>query len=270
VAGKILEEVLRKDVRLFSSLPVKQEAGSDIDHALDVSVLSIMLSNALGVPYEQLMTISVAGLLHDSGLWVLNTAADNSNDTLTQDLYEEHPVLSMLMIRQARPEKELEQTIVRQHHESIGGSGFPDGLEGSDTPVDLSEDVKPNGIHPLSMIVAVANRYVALVSGRAEHKLHTPEKALAKLVKDSGVFWNTHVVTELIKIVQLYPMGAHIRIKDCSNPQFTGCSGIVIANSPLDPTKPTVILTHDFRGGAIQPKRIVLAREEKVSLELVL
>jgi len=38
----------------------------------------------------------------------------------------------------------------------------------------------------------------------------------------------------------------------------------------LDPTKPTVILTHDFRGGAMQPKRIVLAREEKVSLELVL
>ncbi len=269
-AGDILEQVLRRDVRLYSSLPVRNKATSDIDHALDVAVLSVLLGRSLNLPEEQLKTVALASLLHDAGIWVLTAATNNGSEELSRDLIEEHPTLSMLLIRQARPDNRAEQTIVHQHHECLDGSGYPEGLSGDDTPLELEADPARYAIYPLSMIVAITNKYDAFVSGRSGGKLHTPEQALAKLVKDSGVHWNTHIVRELVKIVQLYPMGAHINIKKCSNPQFTGCGGIVIANSPLDPKKPTVILTHDHRGGAIQPKRVVLAREEVVELELVL
>ncbi len=268
VAGNMLEEVLREDVRLYSSLPIKDEASSDIDHALNVGVISILLGQALDLPKENLMQLSVASVLHDSGRWVLKAAAAADEESLTDDLVEEHPTLSMLLIQKARPDNLMTRTLVHQHHEYLDGSGFPEGLLGSDVSIDPSVDPKKYAIHPLSMILAVANRYDAIVSGRIDGKLHTPEQALAKLVKDSSSLWNTQVVRELIKIIQLYPMGAHIQIKKCSNMQYVGSAGIVIANSPLEPRKPTVILTHDHRGGAIQPKRVVLAREEKVELEL--
>jgi HD-GYP domain-containing protein (c-di-GMP phosphodiesterase class II) len=270
MAGNVLEEILREDVRLYSSLPVKNSATSDIDHALNVSVISILLGQSLGLSNEHLRQLSTSALLHDAGLWILKSTTQINSEQLADDLIEEHPALSMMMIQKARPDNVVAWKIAHQHHECLDGSGYPEGLRGDDHKIDPSVDPRKYAIHPLSMIVAVANRYDAIVSGRSDGKTHTPEQSLAKLVKDSNLLWNTNVIKELIKIVQLYPMGAHITIKKCSNPQFIGSGGIVIANSPLEPKKPTVILTHDHRGGAIQPKRVVLAREELVELELML
>src|SRR5271165_729354 len=77
--------------------------------------------------------------------------------------------------------------IVRSHHESWDGSGYPDGLSGEQIPL-------------LARIVAVADSFDAMTSDRVYRKRLSLEEAFAELEQKSGSQFDPDIVRALIHL----------------------------------------------------------------------
>jgi HD-GYP domain-containing protein (c-di-GMP phosphodiesterase class II) len=77
--------------------------------------------------------------------------------------------------------------IVLQHHERLNGSGYPQGLQGSDI---LQE----------ARIIAVAD----VVEAMAAHQPYRPslgiEKALEEITKNKGILYDSEVMDACVKL----------------------------------------------------------------------
>lgn len=81
--------------------------------------------------------------------------------------------------------------ICRSHHERWDGSGYPDGLAGTDIPLS-------------ARIVAVVDVYDALVSERCYKQAYTQEEALTIIREASGTQFDPDIVSALLWIEQLF------------------------------------------------------------------
>jgi hypothetical protein len=98
-------------------------------------------------------------------------------------------------------------------------------------------------IHRFSEIVAVADTYEMLLSGRKPYcRPYGAEEAIKMVVALSGAKLNAAIVNALVSIVPLYPAGARIRITHAPEPHMIGYCGVVAKNHPSHFGKPSIIL----------------------------
>jgi len=90
------------------------------------------------LPEEEIFHLYLAGLLHDFGLIFFPKALlrsdpqDRSNDEKVQ--IRKHPVVAETILSNLSTIKDT-LPLIRHHHESIDGSGYPDGLSGDEIPL---------------------------------------------------------------------------------------------------------------------------------------
>jgi len=113
-----------------------------------------------------------AAAYHDIGKVVVPEEVLNKNGRLTPEEFEEikkHPAASWEMLKEYIGEKNA--NYARWHHEKLDGSGYPDGLRGSQIPLE-------------SRIMAVADIFDALTTSRVYRKAFSFEKALSIIEED--------------------------------------------------------------------------------------
>ena len=107
-------------------------------HAANTAALSVSIATRMGLSKTEVETIRTAALLHDIGKNAMSDVTlaifeDGLNEEDRRH-YSEHPVLAQTAIdtiEELRPAGVL----IRHHHERYDGSGFPDGLAGTDIPL---------------------------------------------------------------------------------------------------------------------------------------
>ena len=77
--------------------------------------------------------------------------------------------------------------IVRATHEWWDGSGYPDGLSGTDIPLE-------------ARIVGAADAYDAMTSDRAYRRALAPEEACRRIERDAGRQFDPLVAAALLEI----------------------------------------------------------------------
>ena len=80
-----------------------------------------------------------------------------------------------------------ETGIIRHHHESWNGMGYPDGLQGEKIPL-------------LSRILSVADTYVALTSERPHRKAMSPTEGKQTIKELSNIKYDGNVVKAFLKV----------------------------------------------------------------------
>ncbi len=126
-------------------------------------------------------------LFHDLGKIVVPDAILRKPGPLTADeraVIEQHPVVGHELLS---PMRTMRKTlpIVHSHHERLDGSGYPDGISGS----DISMSVR---------IVTVADIFDALTSDRAYREALKVDTAYEILYEGVGKgWWDRHAVEEL-------------------------------------------------------------------------
>jgi putative two-component system response regulator len=93
-------------------------------------------------------------------------------------------------VRQRYPENQFLRMgveVARSHHENWDGSGYPDGLKGSEIPL-------------AARIVALADSYDALTSERYHHPPYTHEKASRMIEEGSGTQFDPDVVAAFLSL----------------------------------------------------------------------
>jgi HD-GYP domain-containing protein (c-di-GMP phosphodiesterase class II) len=144
-------------------------------HSERVTAYTLVLANAAGVPESELEIIRRACMMHDIGKVGVPDAVLLKPGKLDPDerkMMEAHVVIGYDMLS---PLPFLKESMpgVRGHHERWDGSGYPDGLAGTD-------------IHPHARLMGVADSYDAMTSARPYRNALPLEEAARRLRVETG------------------------------------------------------------------------------------
>ena len=160
-----------------NSIPkqIRETVCSEMHHALEVSNMAVLISKELGKDEKFCDDIAVAGVLHDIGKLRVNryVYSDESDDTLVVEQMKYvrmHSAYSRDILRDANyPENVIEA--VYHHHENYDGSGYPDGLKGTDIP-------------EMSRILRTCDVFSALITNRSYRKAFDKKTAMAIMIDE--------------------------------------------------------------------------------------
>ncbi len=162
-------------------------------HSERVARLSMSIGEVLGCTPEELDVLHFSGHLHDIGKIGIRDDILLKSGGLTTVEYEkikEHPQIGANIIGQLGL-WDREKDIIRYHHEHYDGTGYPTGLKGDKIPL-------------LARILAVADVFDAMASGRSYRGRIDESVVIEMITKRSGTHFDPRVVKAL---VQLYRDG---------------------------------------------------------------
>ena len=271
--NSLIDELLDKNITIFSSIPVKSTSGRWYQHAIDTALVAVLIGQQFKYDYAELKTLGTSALLHDIGKMALGTLHEKTRTQLSFQerwLLREHPTYSMLILKGSDPHSYMEQSAVLQHHERPDGRGYPLGMRGLNVAPLKQRAAEPGYIFRHAEILAVANMYDNLVSGEEDGTAHAPQGAVSAMVREAGLGFNPHVLRALAKVVQFYPTGSEVRVLNTFSGEYVGFRGIVKEANQVEYAKPLVVFTHNELDEPIEPEEVDLRTERAVYLELIL
>ena len=150
-------------------------------HSERVTVFALMIADEHGVDKELREIIELSGVLHDVGKIGVPENILLKPGKLTDEEFDEikkHPGAGARIIENM-PEigriANMRETVlgVRHHHERFDGTGYPDGLAGTEIPL-------------VSRVLAVADTYDAITSDRPYRKGRDNETAVSIIGECAG------------------------------------------------------------------------------------
>lgn len=215
-------------------------------HSVNVTILSLLMGQALSLDPASLNTLGLAALLHDLGL-AKNMSIALKSGKLTAAEFEQIKKHSMdgcrLLEKVASlstSQKEEIASIILQIHERKDGSGYPVALKGGD-------------ITAYAHIIAIADVYETMSHPRPYHERTIPHEALKSMIASTKSDYDAEIMKLFIGRLSLYPPGSYVKLNSDD-------IGRVIGINPGLPTRPTVkILIDANRNRAAEPKVIDLA-----------
>lgn len=175
-------------LRTLESLATALEARDDYTrgHSQRVCDLSLMIGQKMGLTNEALEELRIGTILHDIGKIGVPDAILNKPGRLTEEEFlqmKQHPVIGYEICRPLQLSEGI-LMIIRNHHEKLDGSGYPDGLKGGELPLSLR-------------IVCVADAFDAMSSRRPYRNVMSMTYVMGELSKGAGVQFDSVVVEAL-------------------------------------------------------------------------
>jgi putative nucleotidyltransferase with HDIG domain len=158
-------------------------------HSQRVSRYAVKTAVFLGFTGDVLDQIRLGGELHDIGKIGTRDSVLQKPGPLTASEFEEikkHVTEGEEILQPLRREHPLVLQIVRNHHERLDGSGFPDGLRGEAIPM-------------VARVVAVVDAFDAMTTNRSYRQPRAADDAMAELLRFAGVQFDPHVVSAFQK-----------------------------------------------------------------------
>lgn len=155
-------------------------------HSERVAMYAYHLGEACGLPEQELQTLKLASLLHDTGkIAVPRSILDKPSKLNLEELkvIRLHPAYSEKIVSLISGFEEL-ATIAGHHHEWFNGMGYPNGIRGEE-------------ISFLSRIIAVADAFDAIITNRSYQKARSVSTALAELSREAGTHFDPEVIAVL-------------------------------------------------------------------------
>ncbi len=158
-------------------------------HTERVGALAVEAARLAGLDDETQEALRQGGVLHDIGKIGIPNEIINKAGRLSDKeriVMNKHPVIGE---RICEPLKSLRHLlpIIRWHHERLDGTGYPDGLKGSQFPVP-------------AQVLQLSDIYDAITTDRPYHRARTRASAIEFLHGEADKGWRDH---ELIKVVGL-------------------------------------------------------------------
>ncbi|MBI5560156.1 MAG: HD-GYP domain-containing protein [Deltaproteobacteria bacterium] len=170
------------------------------NHSVNVSIFSISLGRFMSRDENELRIIGMASLLHDIGKTGVSEHIIRKPGNLSFEEWEkvkEHPVLGSRIAQRMEGIDSRVTTIIYEHHVRYDHSGYP----------SLKDT-----LHPLSLIVSIADAYDALTTLRVYQKPFQPVEAMKILNDLAGKHFDPSTVKAFEDMIGLYPVGTVVRL----------------------------------------------------------
>lgn len=227
VVTAITDDILSNKTVIVNLTDLKNTDDYLYGHAVNVSVLSLIIGHALGYNAKQLMYLGTGAILHDIGLALLPEGLIRKpEEKMTAEekkIYRSHPKLGYETVKNSWDVDAFSKLIIWGHHEHLDGMGYPRGLKG-------------NEIHEMARIVAVCDVYDELTSSEiVPGKKMPPYLAMEYLSLNAGIKFDPEIVELFLKHIATYPVGSMVILND-------GRAGIVEKQNEGFPMRPVVRL----------------------------
>jgi len=207
-------------IRLLS-----EKAGQETTlHAMNVSVLAILLARAMRFDEAQLGVVGLGALLHDIGKLELPDRLrwrDDNAPAVERRLFQGHAAQGVTLAKKMGLAPEV-IAIIGQHHEHVDGTGYPSGLKGEKISLP-------------ARVVAVVNQYDNLCNPGNPAQALTPHDALAVIFARQRDAFDASVLAGFIRMMGVYPPGSVLQLNDERY-------AIVVSVNADRPLKPSIVI----------------------------
>lgn len=184
------QDVLKAMVKTVSkALELRDEYTSH--HQSNVANLAEGIAEKMGLPKEQRFGIHLGALVHDIGKIAIPSQILGKPGRLNSAeiaLVQMHPMLGAEIFDDVDLPWPIVD-IIRQHHERLDGSGYPDGLIGESICLE-------------ARIIAVADTYDAMASDRPYRHAPGKEAAVDVLKRGRGSQFDADVVDAFLGMIK--------------------------------------------------------------------
>ena len=189
-------------------------------HALNVTVIALLIGRTLGLDARELLDLGVGALMHDVGKQDVPERYRHHEDAFTASemaAYRDHVDQGVAQGRRmALAPGAL--AVLAQHHEHADGSGFPAQMGG-------------DRMSMAARIVAIVDRYDKLCNPGSGSLAMTPHQAVAMLFAQGRQRYDTTVLNTFIRMMGVYPAGSLVQLTDDRYAMVVG----VNSSRPLKP-----------------------------------
>ena len=201
ISETILLDIIEQQKNLVQLTDIRLHDTYTFAHSVNVAILSALLGVLQKLPKEDLLKLTLGGLLHDLGKITVPHEILTKPGHLSDDewsLMQGHPDAGRQRLKKMFPNDILLSTIALQHHEHIDGSGYPNHLQGEQ-------------IHRYARIVAIADVYDALTSVRPYKRAYTPSVAHRIMTTCSPGHFDLELLQLFFDNVAIYPVGTIVK-----------------------------------------------------------
>ena len=159
-------------------------------HCERVAANAVTVGRSLGLDEQELRELYWEGILHDLGKVAVPTHVLLKPDKLTPTEFDEvkkHAKLGAEILCSISPRFEAIADGVRSHHERWDGTGYPDGLAGTDIPLS-------------GRILAVVDVFEAITSDRPYRGAMTADQAVNMVTSGRGTHFDPDVVDAFLRL----------------------------------------------------------------------
>lgn len=160
-------------------------------HSTRVSRYALLIADKLELGTKEKHQLYLASMLHDIGKIGVPDELLNRPGKLTDEEMERvrnHVQLGASMIEMLGEMHPI-VPLIRHHHESWDGTGYPDGLKGEEIPL-------------ISRIVSVADMYDAMTSDRPYRKRRSQAEAVAEIQRTIGTKLDPRVAEAFLEVLK--------------------------------------------------------------------
>jgi putative nucleotidyltransferase with HDIG domain len=159
-------------------------------HSQRVANYSLELAKRMGKSKEEQQIIYHAGLLHDVGKIRVPEEVINKPGKLNEDEFNQikmHPVSGYHILKDIYDDKRI-ATGAKYHHERYDGTGYPNGLSGSNIP-------------EIARIIGVADAYDAMASNRSYRSALPQEAVRSEIYNGRGKQFDPEIADIMLTMI---------------------------------------------------------------------
>lgn len=243
----IMDSMLMEGDIAIHAINGNRSGDDSYSHALNVTVLALILAKSLDITSQDLSHLGIAALFHDIGKSEVPNIILMKTDPLTkpeQSFLEQHSEYGARIAKKSGlPERVA--NIILQHHECADGSGYPSRLKEAQTD-------------PLARLLAIVNTYDNLCNPLKLANAMTPYEALAHMFANQRSKFDAQLLNLLIKSLGVYPPGSIVQLS-------SEMHAVVISVNPNRPLRPFV-MTHNPRVDREEALIINLSEEPNLNI----
>jgi PAS domain S-box-containing protein len=160
-------------------------------HERHVGILAADIAREMGWPEEKCHNLELIGMVHDIGKISIPAEILSKPGHLSPieyDLVKTHAEFGYYILRDIEFPMPIAR-IIREHHERMDGSGYPQGLKGDETL-------------PESRILAVADVLDAMSSHRPYRPSLGLEAAISEIETHRGILFDPDVVDAMLSLIR--------------------------------------------------------------------
>jgi len=234
VVEDLVDSIVRNPEALQLVARLREADESAYAHALQVAVLMVTFGREVGFAREELAHLGQIGMLMDIGKMRVRTALLQKKDSLSSEEFDEikrHVEFGVEMISASGKVHPNVMNGMRQHHERLDGSGYPDGL-------------RDKQIGTFGRMAGIVDCFSAMTSLRPYADAISPYEAMRQMQHWGDRQFNSGLIQQFIQAIGIFPVGTLVELS-------SGESAVVIEQHKAHRLKPKVLIVADASGEPI-------------------
>src|SRR5712692_7334601 len=170
-------------------------------HAARIAVIADQIARSFNLGGRDRFSLRVAAMAHDLGEVAMARESIHGRERLSDEEridLARHPIIGEREAASAGADRGA-QLLVRWHHESWNGGGYPDGLRFEQIPLG-------------ARILRVADAYAALTDARPYRAAYSESQAREHLLEWTGLDFDPGVVRALLSLEPIKELQSYARV----------------------------------------------------------